>query len=118
MEKLVEIMSSNKSQVKTLLTTKAQLVKNRSEKDATITRLTKEMSNLVNIITNIASKNNSTNNINNKAEKLSFDRSRAKNQMITHSIKMDTAGRTVIVSISITVVQTVNPTPQVPRNPS
>ena len=47
-----------------------------------ITRWTKEMSNLVNIITKIAGKNHATDNNNNNsnAGKVSFDRSRAKNQ--------------------------------------
>ena len=53
LEDLVAIMSSDKSQVKTLLTTTAQLAKTLSKKDATITRLTKEMSNIVNIITKL-----------------------------------------------------------------
>ena len=79
MKKLVAIMSSDKYQVKTILTTNAQLEKQIYEKDATNTQLTKEITNLVNIITKIASKNNATNSSNNKAEKLSFDRSRAKN---------------------------------------
>ena len=79
MENLVAIMSSDKSQVETILTTNAQLAKQLSEKDATITRLTKQMSNIVNIITKISSKNNANNNSNNKAEKISFDRSWAKN---------------------------------------
>ena len=78
-ENLVAIMSSYKSQVETLLTKNAQLAKQIYEKDATITQLTNEMSNLVNIITKIASKNMVNNSSNNKAEKLSFNRSRAKN---------------------------------------
>ena len=79
MENLVANMSSEKSQVETLLTTNAQLAKQLSEKDATIKRLTKEISNLVNIITKISSKNNATKSNNNKAERLSLDRSRVKN---------------------------------------
>ena len=79
MENLVAIMSSDKSQVETILTTNAQLAKQISEKDAPITRLTEEMPNLVNIITKISSKNKSNNSSNNKAENLSFDKSRAKN---------------------------------------
>ena len=39
-----------------LLATNALLAKQLSEKDVTITRLTKEMSNLVNIITKISGK--------------------------------------------------------------
>ena len=66
MENLVAIMSSDKSQIETLLTTNAQLAKQLSEKDATITRLTKEITNLVNIITKISCKNNFTNSSNNK----------------------------------------------------
>ena len=50
-----------------------------SEKDVTITRLTKEMSNLVNIITKISGNNYATNSSNNNAGKISLDRSRAKN---------------------------------------
>ena len=56
MVNLVAIMSSDKSQVKTLLTTNEQLAKRLSKKDAMITRLTNEIKNLVNIITKIASK--------------------------------------------------------------
>ena len=84
MEKLVEIMSSDKYQVKTILTTNAQLEKQIYEKNATTTQLTKEITNLVNMINKNSSKKNATNSSNNKSEKLSFDRSRSKIQMIPH----------------------------------
>ena len=81
MENLVAIMSSDKSQVETLLATNALLAKQLTEKNVTITRLTKEMSNLVNIITKLSGNNHATNN-NNKngnAGKVSFDRWKGKN---------------------------------------
>ena len=78
-ENLVAIMSSDKSQVKTLLAKNALLAKQSSEKDVTTTQLTKEMSNLVNVITKIAEKKHTTNNndSNRNAGKISFDRSRS-----------------------------------------
>ena len=81
MENLVVIMSSNKSQVKTLLGMNTLLAKQLTDKDVTIKRLTKEMSNLVSITTKIAEKNHATDNNNNNgnAGKGLFDRSREKN---------------------------------------
>ena len=54
MENLVAIMSSDKSQVENLLETNTLLEKQLTQKDVTIMRLTKEMSNLVSIFTKIA----------------------------------------------------------------
>ena len=51
LENLVAIMSSDKSQVDMLLETNMLLPKQLTEKDVTITRLTKESSNLVSITT-------------------------------------------------------------------
>ena len=60
------------------------MAKQLSKKDATIIGLTKEITNLVNMINKNSSKKNATNSSNNKSEKLSFDRSRSKIQMIPH----------------------------------
>ena len=54
MENLVVIMSSDKSQVKTLLANNTLSAKQLTKKDVTITRLINEMSNLLNIITKIS----------------------------------------------------------------
>ena len=56
MENPVAVMSSDKSQVENLLATNALLAKQLSKKNVTITQLTKEMSNLVNIITKFPGK--------------------------------------------------------------
>ena len=81
MENLVVIMSSDKSQVEAILVTNALLAKQSFKKDVTITRLTKKMSNVVNIINKTSGNNYATNNNNSNrnAGKISFDRSRAKN---------------------------------------
>ena len=74
-----------------------------------ITRLTKEMSDPVNIITKTAGKNhaaNNNNNSNNNAGKYHLTGRGQKIRTIPHSIQMDTAGHTVIVYISIIEVQT------------
>ena len=102
MANLVAITSSNKPQVKTLLATNAQLAKQLPDKDLPITQLTKEMSNLVSIITKIPGKNHTTNIRNTNTGKLSFDRPRA------HSIQTYTIGHMVIVYILITAVRTAN----------
>ena len=60
MEKLVAIMSSNKSQVETLLAKNTLLAKQLTKNNMAITRLTKEMSNLVSIITKKFRKNHAT----------------------------------------------------------
>ena len=108
MENLVVVMSSDKSQVKTLLTMNAQLAKQISEKDATITRLTKEISNLVNITTKTVGKITTltTATAITMPEKYHLTGRGKKIQTIPHSIQMDTAGHTVIVEILITAVKT------------
>ena len=59
------------------------MAKQLSKKDVTITGLTKEMSNLVNIINKIVDKNHATTNKNTHTGKISFDRSRAKSPVDT-----------------------------------
>ena len=56
MENPVAVMSSDKSQVENLLATNAILAKKLSKNNVTITQLTREMSNLVNIITKFPGK--------------------------------------------------------------
>ena len=85
-----------------ILATNALLAKQISEKDVTITRSTKEMSDPVNIITttvgkNHAANNNNNNNSNNNAEKYHLTGRGQKIQTIPHLVQMNTAGHTVIM---------------------
>ena len=81
MGNLVAIMSIDISQVETLSATNILLAKQITEKHVMITRFTKEMSNLVSIITKMFRENYAADNDKNNgsAGRGSFDKPRAKN---------------------------------------
>ena len=106
MENLVAMMSSDKSQVGMLLATNTLLSKQLTKNYVTITRSTKELSPVVNIITKISGKITPLTTTTTIAmqEKYHLTGRGQIIQTIPHSIQMDTAGHTDIAYISITAV--------------